>query len=54
MQTLETSKLEQTLASLDIALLERKYTRNNITSVTDDYVVLLSGLKIIWIHLLML
>lgn len=54
MQTLETSKIQQTSVSLLIALLERKYTRNNITRVTDDLAIQLAGLKIIWIHLLVL
>lgn len=54
MQTLETSKIQETLVSLLFVLLERKYTHNNITRVTDDLVIQLAGLKIIWRNLLML
>lgn len=53
MQTLETSKIQQTLLSPLTALLARKYTLNNVTRVTD-LVIQLAGLKIIWIHLLTL
>lgn len=53
-QTLETSKIQQTLVPLLTALLERKYTHNNITRITDDLVIQLAGLKIIWIQIIVL
>lgn len=54
LQAIGTCKIQKTLVSLFNALLERMHTRNNVTRVTDDLVTQLAGLKIIWIHLLML
>lgn len=53
-QTLGTSKIEQALVSLFIALLERKCTHHNITGATGHLAVQPAGFKVTWIHLLVL